>query len=185
MSLDVIHTSPTSTRAEQVSDLIARSLAQHISRRSFLGRLGKGVVAVSLGAAGAEALLRPPTAMAITCDVNGCSIQCSQLNGWNQNSCPTGTCECGCWCLISSNQGCPNSHKQWCDCCGGGWCGAPGHGCHCQTAGCNGKTYPTCCYTKEWTGQGCGDSSWHIACRKSDCRTSGCNFSDECLGAAC
>lgn len=181
MPLEITDASPTTTRAEQVSDLIARSLAQHVSRRSFLGRLGKGVVAASLGAAGAEALLRPPTALGVNCGVNNCSVQCSHLPGWNQNACPTGTCECGCWCLISANPGCPNSHTQWCDCCGGSYCNG---GANCKCVSSCGTTYPSCCLTKDWSG-GCGDSSWHIACRKSNCRSSGCNFHDDCLGQAC
>jgi hypothetical protein len=183
MSVEVSNTSPTSTRTEQLSDLIARSLAQHVSRRSFLGRLGKGAVAASLGAAGAEALFFPQSASAITCGVNGCSVQCSHFPGWNQNSCPTGTCECGSWCFTQHDSNCPNTYKKWSDCCGGICNG----GANCKCVDACGTSYPSCCYQKYWTGFGCGQNDWYIACRASTCSSySNCDVhSDECLGVAC
>ena len=53
----------TPTILERVADGSARAFASRISRRSFFGRLGRGVVAVSLGSAGAQ-LLRPTSAYA-------------------------------------------------------------------------------------------------------------------------
>src|SRR5919198_3035737 len=46
------------TRAEGLTDVLARGLAAKISRRSFFGRLGKGAVVATLGGSGA-ALLMP------------------------------------------------------------------------------------------------------------------------------
>jgi hypothetical protein len=153
----------TSTNSEALSGAIARRLAMKLSRRSFIGRIGKGTVALSLGGAGA-ALILPEAAWAHSCP-GGCdcshSVTCGALTG--SNSCPSGTCECGCWtvtdCGTCSNS--PGCLKYWCDCCGGDYCHG---GAQCRCVGGS----PSCCIHKTWSG-GCGDSSWHIACRKSIC----------------
>lgn len=151
------------TRAETLTDVLARGLATKISRRSFFGRLGKGAVVATLGGSGA-ALLMPEAAWAHSCP-SGCdcseSVTCATLTG--SNSCPSGTCECGCW-LVSDCTHCggsTNCWKWWCDCCGGGYCNG---GANCRCVG----GHPSCCNHKTHSG-GCGDSSWHIACRKSFC----------------
>ncbi len=179
MTSQIQEISTNTTRTEALSDAISRRIAARISRRSFLGRVGKGAIAASLGGAVAESLLNPPTALAVCSGIN-CSVQCSHLPGWGSNTCPTGTCECGCWCI--NGPGCAN-YKEWCDCCGGDYCNP--HGCRCISS--CGTTYPSCCLTKDWSPQGCGNSTWHIACRTSKCVTGAqCEvFSNECAGQGC
>jgi hypothetical protein len=142
------------------------ALAKRVSRRAFVARVGLGSVALTLGEAGAM-LLAPDVALADACP--GCadcsdSVQCSLING-GVDSCPSGTCECGCWTVTDCNvcPGQPNCTKSWCDCCGGDFC-IPAGGCQCS----HGR--PMCCYFKKWPG-GCGQSSWHIACRHHRCGT--------------
>ena len=164
---------------ETLSEEIARGFAQRVSRRSFLGRLGKGMIAASLGAGGAAILAEDAFAHACNCERCDCSIGCAALPGHNSNSCPPGTCTCGCWCV--SGESCP-AFREWCDCCGGDYCNP--HGCRCVT-GTDGCTRPSCCHHKEWPG-GCGSSSWHIACRRSQCVSAGqCeDFTNGC-GSGC
>lgn len=119
---------------EQQGQKASMGLASRVSRRSFMGRLGSGLAAASVGASAFE-LIGAGSAAAATN-----SATCSLIIG--TNSCPSYRgCACGCWSAGSFN---------WCDCCDNGqWCNHPGHSCHQTSQG------PTCCNSKEWTG-GCG-----------------------------
>jgi hypothetical protein len=122
------------TILEGLASQTARRMAARISRRSFVGRAGLGLVAASMGGAG-TALLFPEVAEAHTCP-SGCncseSVTCVALTG--VNGCPSGTCECGCWTVSDCTRcpGQPNCVKSWCDCCGGTYCNP--HPCHCVAA---------------------------------------------------
>ena len=153
------------TVLEAAASRATRGLAGRISRRSFVGRAGLGIVAASVGGSG-TALLFPASAAAHTCP-GGCdcseSVTCATLTG--ANACPSGTCECGCWtvsdCTHCSSE--PNCTKSWCDCCGGDYCNP--NPCNCVGG------HPSCCNHKTHSG-GCGVlNQWHIACRKSFCGT--------------
>ena len=146
-----------STLLESYGKDVSRKLAFRISRRSFMGRLGKGAVAASLGGAGVALLSQSP-ALAHSCPCSNCgySIGCNNLTGNNQ--CPLDTCQCGCWCTNVSSGTCITGIREWCDCCGG--CS---QGCRCVDG------LPTCCYHKEYAG-GCGTlNQTHIMCRFHRC----------------
>jgi hypothetical protein len=181
-SSDTLHESPlrdveipevsdSGSRLESAAEIVSRRLANTISRRSFLGRLGVGAVAATVGN-GASALIFTRSAYAHTnpCQ-SGCSISCGTLTG--SNACPAGTCNCGCWCVRVSTSICQSTLRHFCDCCGGDYCNAPGHGCRC-IQGSDGLTHPSCCLHKLWP-DGCGvQGEWHIACRTLGCLNS-CN----------
>lgn len=153
---------------------LARTLAERLTRRSTLARLGRYGVALSLGAAGTTLLDDQAWAAASTCCGGGCQHTC--CGGCNYSVwcnyggyCPPGTCECGGWTLCER---CTTSGGQagvywYGDCCGG--CG---NGCSCS--GCS----PSCCNYHDWNNGSCaacdcrtGDSAWHINCRRKYCNT--------------
>jgi len=150
------------TYLEDFGDAVARGLAARVSRRSAIGRIGRGAVAVSLGGAGAA--LFAPNAAATSCTgVN--STRCECLVG-GSNSCPSDTCACGWWCV--SDATCASGHKFWTDCCGG--CN-DGANCACVYDCVDGALRPYCCNLKEW-GCGCGtvgSQYSHIKCRIHTC----------------
>jgi hypothetical protein len=157
---------PEETLLETLSNSFAQGLAMRISRRSTLGRLGRGAIAISLGGAGA-ALLAPGEAFASCscCTTGNNSIRCQCLAG-GSNACPSDTCQCGWWCVSDST--CSSGHKFWTDCCGG--CNNGGL-CTCITDCVDGTVRPSCCWTKEW-GCGCGtvgSQFSHIKCRIHIC----------------
>ena len=156
---------------EELSESISRALAGRVSRRSFLGRVSQGAIVASLGVSGA-ALIRPEVASACT---HNCSVNCVDLPGHNQNSCPSNqytTCACGAWCF--SDGGCASGVRRWEDCCGINYCAAAG-GCQCVAGG-----YPTCCSTKIY-GQGCGTiGSSKVVCRLRYCIDSCTPISNYC-----
>lgn len=148
----------TDTKLERYSKVATTRLARSVSRRSFIGRVGRGAIAASLGSAGA-ALLANNSALAHTggcgcADGCGLSVSCDNLPGHMHNSCPSGSCGCGCWCC--STTGCASGYREWCDCCGG--CSG-GAGCA------NGK--PTCYNHAVWSN-GC-NGHIHIKCRRKNC----------------
>lgn len=154
MSIEIPEAGDARTHLEDFSESITRHLAMRISRRSFLGRLGRGAIVASVGAASGtvilagEALAHTPPA-----GCGGCSVHCSQLTG--NNRCPTGTALCGCWCI--SGAGCAN-YKEWCDCCGDSYCSGPGR------RQCIGGS-PSCYNHRVYSSTG----DTHIACRRSRC----------------
>lgn len=174
MSLTTQAPKQNGTWLENLNESISRSLASRFSRRSFMGRLGKGAVAATLGSAGV-ALVRPEAALAASCPSGcncACSVSCEYLPGWGQNSCPTngyGTCACGSWCFSTTQ--CPSGIRRWDDCCGINYCTKnPGTGCYCVSS----VNRPSCCNTKTYSG-GCGDASSIVACRMNTC-VSSCNI---------
>jgi hypothetical protein len=105
--------------------------AQHIPRRSFLGRVAVSVVAASIGAPVLEAVMvdrRTGLAGAEgNCgDWQNCGIDgklCSQCGGASDNSrCPKGTTASGgCWsacCCGNEKSGYVCKIFSYCDCCG-------------------------------------------------------------------
>lgn len=162
------------SQLENLHESISRALAGRISRRSFMGRLGKGMIAASLGTAGGV-LVRAESAEGSHggcpsgCTKCACSVSCSYLPGWNQASCPTngyGTCACGSWCFSTAE--CGSGIRRWTDCCGINYCNVnPGGGCRCISS----VSRPACCYHKTYGG-GCGDSNSIIACRSHQCVSS-------------
>jgi hypothetical protein len=155
------------TYLEQLSEAVARGLSARVSRRSALGRLGRGAIAVSLGGGAAAYLSETAAAHGCPCG-SGCgfSVRCQCLSGGAVGSCPSGTCECGWWCVNDSS--CPSGHKFWIDCCGG--CNNGGS-CTCMTDCVDGVSRPYCCHHKVY-GCGCGtvgSESSHIKCRIRRC----------------
>jgi hypothetical protein len=152
------------TWVEEVADSISRSLAGRVSRRSFIGRVGLGAVAASLGSVGA-AITRSESAWAghASCP-SGCSCACSTqcgnvFPGNPGGTCPSPTCKCGTWCFQDSV--CGSGYRRYDDCCSINWCNANG-GCKCvagRGSCCNHKAYP----------EGCGDSASIIVCRTLQC----------------
>jgi hypothetical protein len=175
------------TRLEGLSESVSRSLAGRVSRRSFLGRLGKGAIAASLGASSAALLRTPSSAQAaLICSgsSNNCSIACDYLKGWVVpysdrgkdlwNYCPTGTCKCGSWVVKVIQTTCGSTYRRWTDCCDTqkSWCPAHG-GCNCNSTGADGNHHPSCCNTKEWgscANDDCGkQGQTKIVCRFHKC----------------
>jgi hypothetical protein len=169
----------STTHLERVSESVTRSLAGRTSRRSFIGRLGKGAVAASLGSAGVALLRAPASAFALPC--SGCSIACRYLRDWNQNSCPTNSCMCGSWVIHVLTTTCSSGYRRWTDCCNSGWCGAHG-GERCDTSELDGSSHPTCHNPKDYpntVNDTCGSSTTKIVCRKHNCVSSGAGAIDD------
>ena len=170
----------TATRLEWHSETATRALAGKLSRRSFLGRVGRGAIAITLGAQGMR-LLTPSLAIAdhhpcpSGCDCS-CSVSCNYLPGWNSNSCPNwpnGTCRCGSWCFNDNT--CASGMRRWIDCCNTGWCGNHG-GCKCIES----KNRPTCCNDRAYSNGDCSPSPGLIVCRIQTCGSCAVSFPSYC-----
>ena len=97
---------------ERAVDVGSRAMARRLTRRSALAGVGKGAVALSLGAAG-TALYRSEQARAHTPPgCSGSSVTCFKLTG--TNGCPAGTCACGYWVVRDCTRcsGSPNCFKR-------------------------------------------------------------------------
>jgi hypothetical protein len=147
--------------------VISRALAVRLTRRSALSRLGRYGVALSIGSAGAALLDEQAFGTTVTgccgsCTIGNCcgsdSVWCSDLPGWNQNSCPTGSCGCGSW----THGTCADGRiLRYADCCGG--CNNGGN-CTCI----NGA--PSCCRHQLHTNGSCNDCcGYWIKCRRWFC----------------
>lgn len=161
---------------DRAVERFSRTLAERLTRRSAVARLGGYGVALSLGAAGV-ALLEPDRARADPCGCGGCkNVSCGcNLSIWCNagGDCPSGTCHCGGWtfsCSCSSNG---HSGCWWYgDCCGD--CGA-GSSCLCYSDTCGNS--PSCCNQPEWYFNAfCNNicncnNPWHIYCRRKYCNT--------------
>jgi hypothetical protein len=127
--------------------------ANRFSRRGFLGRVGTATAA--LGTGGMVAWV--PTAEALC---SGESVTCATL--WGNNSCPSGTCDDGSWCVGSGcdwlQQNCNGGMTKWSDCC------IRKSECSCHTA----SGYPTCCNDCVW-GQVCNKTDYTVRCRRHSC----------------
>lgn len=159
------HAAQQTSVFDGASERFARRLANRFTRRSFLGDVGKGGLALAVGGAfGATRVERargnPSCGGCGACSGN--SIRCDYMDPWNQNDCPDGSCWCGSWC--SSNGPCDIGQTRWIDCCGG--CDGGDNGI-CLEVG--DRCAPKCCNPKEWP-QGCDHS--FVKCRIHRC--SGC-----------
>lgn len=133
---------------DRMTESGSRVLANSISRRSFLGRLGAGLTAV--GAGSLSFIVATPEA-ALACAHSGHSTSCGS------STCPTGTCSCGSWYLCQ----CTGPRlKRYRDCCA-----------TCSTCTCGADGYPKCCYTAPY-----GSCSGHhkVKCRTVSCTSFGC-----------
>jgi hypothetical protein len=149
---------------------VSERLAARLTRRSLVTRLGESAIAVSLGSAGLAYLAGDAAAHTTggcascnpnTCGGNCCgganSITCTALTG--QNTCPSGSYNCGFWEYYDPGCSTFNKIRRWTDCCGG--CDSGNNG-RCI----NGT--PTCCRHKTYPQQG-GVCSDHIKCRYVFC----------------
>lgn len=148
---------------DQFSESATRALADRFSRRSLLGGVGRGGIAMSLGGlAGVAALDDTAEAHTVSCPCSGgCgnSVTCYDLTG--SNSCPSGTDGCGWWTVCAS----PCSYRKvWSDCC------STGSGCDGGARCVSGS--PSCYHHKTY-GCGCCSSSAHIKCRRWYCTGGG------------
>jgi len=163
------------TRLEAGVGNLSRALAQRLTRRSALTRLGQYGAALSLGAAGA-ALLDEKAWAAAACSCCGqctggscCgseSVWCANLPGWYQNSCPSGTCGCGSW-VAGTCSSSSTPYLRYADC-----CGACGDGSYCYCPG----GAPSCCHTQTYTNGSCSNCTNtccgtvnHVKCRRWFC----------------
>jgi hypothetical protein len=163
------------TALERLADRSTRGLGARLSRRSFMGRLGRGVVAVSLGSAGVE-LVRSPAASAAACPPGcdcSCSIVCAKLPGWTTNACPPNSCACGHWIFFDNS--CSSGLRKFHDCCGTGWCADHG-GCKCVTF----ENRPTCCNNRAYSNGSCFPSPGTVVCRYHECVSSGTGEQNYC-----
>lgn len=149
---------PPLSETDHVAQL-TRWLAERTPRRSFFGKTGRSLVAASVGGTLALAVY-PESADAANC---GCccdvSVSCGCLTG--NNSCPSGTCECGCWSTCGPQ--CGHNTMYWCDCCN---LNSDHYACisYCSN-------HPSNCFYKEWSG-GCY-TGHAIHCRHYTCSSSG------------
>lgn len=152
MRIEIPEAGDNPTWLEDLSESALRGFAMRVSRRSFLGRLGRGAIAASLGAAAGSLLLAEDAlSHAPPPGCSGCAVTCAQLTG--QNECPGSTSVCGCWCI--SGAGCAN-YKKWCDCCGDAYCQG-------RRQCVNGA--PSCYNHRAYSSTG----DTHIACRRWRC----------------
>lgn len=166
--MTAVSTQVKPSRLEGLSESATRGLAKRLSRRSLVGRFGRGVVAFSIGAAGMD-LLRPSSATAaLGCPCSGgcpCTVSCEYLPIWFNNECPAQTCRCGNWCFNDNT--CASGIRRWVDCCDLGWCANHG-GCYCVAA----KNRPTCCLTHVYHNGDCNPSGGITVCRMHSCVSS-------------
>jgi hypothetical protein len=161
----------TTTHLERAAGGATRALSRRLSRRTFVGRVGRYAIATSLGAGGL-ALVDPAAAHntgtcgacnpgAPTCCTNGTdSVLCSNLPGWNQNSCPPGTAGCGSWTAGTCGPG-GTGTLRFADC-----CLQCGNGDLCTCIG----GAPSCCRHQRWRNGAIDDCAInHIKCRRSFC----------------
>jgi hypothetical protein len=144
---------------DSLGEQVTRRVANRISRRSLMGRLGAGVVALGAGQVGlvaaqsSRAYADSTIPDSCPCSTCGESTTCS-----GSGSCPSGTCNAGSWYVCSC--GGP-ALKQYTDCaasCSGGhYCGSDGR--------------PGCYYSTEYGT--CGGHSLTY-CRAISCTRLGC-----------
>jgi len=141
----------------------SRAMATRFTRRSFFGKVGLYATAAVVGGTASTLLWQEP-ALAATCtdgsaSCNGAttSVTCQCLTGLN--TCPSGTCECGCWTVCNPSICAFPNAVAWCDCCNTSRHSA---GCAC------GK--PKNCFPKEHFCSTCGcNPGFSIRCRKHEC----------------
>lgn len=148
--------------ADEISERIARGIANRYSRRSFIGRVGTLVAVAGAGSLG----VRVPGAFGgvdtqccpgCNCAHCGFSSVCTEGGG----NCPTGSCDCGAWYLCSNCQPGGATLLKYRDC-----CSACGGGCFCGDDG-----YPHCCYPPPYGS--CGGYN-KVRCRTITCTNFAC-----------
>lgn len=162
---------PPETRLDAAVGALSRGLAERLTRRSAVARVGRLSVALSLGAAG-EMLMSDEALAAGCCGAcKSCSCCCNFSVWCGQGGyCPSGTCECGGW---TYNETCTSGGRSgvywYGDCCG--QCGG-GADCSCSGGA------PSCCNYHEWNNGSCaqndctcGSAGWFIKCRRKYCNT--------------
>jgi hypothetical protein len=135
---------------ESAGETASRFLANRFSRRSFIGSLGTGAVALAAG--GVATVARPEEAEAAYGCTYDRSTDCYRY--WGYNDCPPNTCGCGYW-EVCDHTRCSLT-KRWSDCCG--------HGCSCHCV----DGHPSCCAPKTYP-QGCSGDVGRIKCRRWYC----------------
>ncbi len=183
------------TNLERLNRSIIVSLDDRITRRSFVGRMGRGLLVWSLAGTGVVALAGAAHA---ACNYDGSqdapcgcgngdcgttlkckpapnhncclalTITCKDLTGTG-GQCPANTSACGSWSIVNPT-GCTSGNhiEQWTDCCGTSGVCDGGNNCQCVT-GCDGELQPTCCRTKCYCGGFGSCGSAYIRCRFAQC----------------
>jgi hypothetical protein len=189
--------SHSESRLEDAAVAVSRTLAAHISRRSFITRIGQGAAFTLLGGAGAAFFGRPayadgppppntgevaldsPAAIAAdpSCDCGSTCIGAPDRNCCAQHTItcvglgyPAGSCPsgtCGCGSWTNPDSSCGTPNNLRV------WtdcCGSCNAGANCQCILKSGLYYPTCCRTKCYSGGCylCADVPY-IKCRYSVC----------------
>lgn len=178
-------TATTEATLDRAVGSISRALAQRITRRSAVSKLGRYGVALSLGAAGVTLLDDRAKAATISACCQSCRGGCCNCDSFwcgLGGSCPSYTCRCGAWWAGCK---CSNGAKlMYGDCCGGCNCG---NFCNCGSGDCNNgpcnqpggcSPCPGCCHQFQHnsdTGRACGDCStcscpWYVNCRRAFCQ---------------
>lgn len=138
---------------------VSRRAAERYSRRSFVGKVGRYGVAMTMGWAAMD-VLRPEEALAHCWQGTACGYQVYGCNSvWCAgNECPAGTCGCGSWCEPYAS--CASGWRRVADCCG-----------DCNCAGdCNHNCPQSCCNHQLYRNGSCSDcQNHHIKCRRWFC----------------
>jgi len=167
---------PTSSQLESATATLSKNVASHVSRRSFLGWVGR--VSMVMATAGTVVGITSQEAFALTCNCGGpsCNAGCSGSRACNcqqcghsvtcgalgySGQCPPNTVSCGSW--VCSCSSCASGVKRWTDCCGTGQCTS----CRC-VRDTDGVSRPSCCYKKCYAGGG-SNCSHFILCRHGNC----------------
>jgi hypothetical protein len=182
-------TAGTTGTFDRATGSLSRALAQRITRRSAVGRLGRYGVALTVGAAGIS-LLDPAEALAsFPCGCGGCSPygpsgRCNCDSRWCDDGgyCPSYACQCGAWSAGCSCNGGSGTmyYGDCCGSCGGGADCAVSSSYDCSGGPCGGgcSPCPGCCHQLEHYGdpnRNCGtcncSNPWYVNCRRAICVT--------------
>jgi hypothetical protein len=154
---------------ESAAGKLSRHAAERYSRRSFVGKLGRYGIAMTVGWAGME-ILRPSGAQAHCGYSTPCQhwvMECASKWCAN-NQCPSGTCGCGSWCEQVSCSTCGDGWRRVADCCGNCNCGGS----------CNYDCPQSCCNHQYYRNGSCDDcDTYHIKCRRWFCANGSCGAS--------
>jgi hypothetical protein len=146
-------------------------LATEMSRRSFLARVGR--VSVATAGIGMVGLRWAVPASATTHCGYDHSVNCYNLDNWNQNLCPTQGCSQSGPSWIDCNEALCTfpRHIEYHDCCSS--CQSSGSGAVCKPCHCDSSGPSSCCFlragTGAWCDPACPDSADHVCCRRYQC----------------
>ncbi len=172
----------SASRLSRSTGHVATEVASRISRRSFIGRVGKLALVTAGGSAVLAFLADPAYALLCNCEGPDCSNDCGNgrpdPGGCDQFShsvtcaalgfsgvCPNTTVQCGFWFCYSCSA-CGGGTRKWTDCC------ETGHHCDNQSdCDCikdvDDKKRPTCCHRRCYDQQ--HQACDYIRCRFADC----------------